>query len=186
MENTDNSPPKISKSIEYDASEDWTSSNAYFKSMPIPDVEFSTEMIEAIYLGEIQKLRDCGFVVLESNDDGQQIVYSAPKISERSSLYLKNSRSPKLSVTKGRCLFSKNSRERNFSPRSPSRRSRNLTPPKKLFRTSPDRKKLGSGRRKRSNNFRENPSRYMSDPEMEFPNKYGGVATWASSLRSPS
>ena len=180
-------PPEIPTSVKYDA-QNGVSANTYFtKMVSIPDVEFSTEMVEAMYEGEVKKLRDSGIAVMDSNENGQQVVYSSPKIIQRSKLHLRNTKSAKLSVTKGQCLMSRlkeytsggtmgsppQSRRSPQTRRSPSR---SLSPSKRLFsKSSPRRSKWKK---------MQSPSRYMADPEMDFPNKYGGVATWASSLRS--
>ena len=176
-------PPEIPTSVKYDA-QSGVSANTYFtKMVSIPDVEFSTEMVEAMYEGEVKKLRDCGIAVMDSNENGQQVVYSLPKIMQRSKLHLRNTKSAKLSVTKGECLMSRlkeyTKTEKRRSPQTRTRSpSRSLSPSKRLFSPSPQR------RSKWKNMTRKSPSRYMADPEMDFPNKYGGVATWASSLRS--
>ena len=174
-------PPEIPTSVKYDA-QNGVSANTYFtKMVSIPDVEFDTEMVEAMYEGEMKKLKDCGIAVMD--EEVQQVVYSSPKIIQRSKLHLRNTKSAKLSVTKGECLMSRlkeyTKTKKRRSPQTRTRSpSRSLSPSKRLFSPSPQR------RSKWKNMTRKSPSRYMADPEMDFPNKYGGVATWASSLRS--
>lgn len=191
--------PEIPVSVRVDAHLDWTSPVEYFTRMHIPDVELKTEIIEAMYFKETGMLKDAGIVV---SDQQQHTDYSSPKMIECARKHLRRSKSKILSVTKGKCLISRLDAHNAIGEKDDkkdildqvskrlctSNRRRRKSPSKSPYslRNSPSKSPYSLRKKSPWEKTRcsKSPSKYMSDPEMDFPNKYGGVANWASSLRS--